>query len=143
MQSLDTLINVFRQNGLKITPQRRAILELLIGDNSHPTVDDIYQRVLKGMPDVSRTTIYNVLRELVALGVIIEVHDLSASGLRYDTNTGSHHHLYCTHCHDLIDIARNFKGLDISPEEATGYQIIKHQVTFYGICPKCQTTQRI
>lgn len=140
MESLETLLALLRQNGLKVTPQRRIILELLNGDESHPTADEIYQRVLAVMPDISRTTIYNTLRELVALGALTEVHDLSQGGLRYDTNTGPHHHLFCTRCHALIDIDRDFAGLNLTPEEASGYQVMKHQVTFYGICPTCQTT---
>ena len=138
MESLEILLSLLRQNGLKVTPQRRTILELLDGDESHPTADEIYQRVLAVMPTVSRTTIYNTLRELVALGALTEVHDLSEGGLRYDTNTGQHHHLFCTHCHALIDIDRDFAGLNLTPEEASGYRVMKHQVTFYGICPSCQ-----
>lgn len=138
MESLEALLDLLRQNGLKITPQRQFILELLHGDNSHPTADEIYRRVVASMPTVSRTTIYNTLRELVALGALTEVHDLSESGLRYDTNTGQHHHLFCTRCHALIDINRDFAGLNLTPEEAAGYQVMKHQVTFYGICPACQ-----
>ena len=48
------LLEQFRQNGLKITPQRRVILALLVQDDSHPTADEIYQRVLAVMPQVSR-----------------------------------------------------------------------------------------
>ena len=138
MQSLDKHLEVFRQSGLKITPQRRIILELMLNNEGHPTADEIYQRVLEVMPEVSRTTIYNTLREMVGLGILNEVHDISGGGLRYDTNTGVHHHLFCTRCHTLIDIDREFEGILLAPEETAGYQILKHQVTFYGICPDCQ-----
>ena len=138
MKSLDELLERFRQNGLKITPQRRVILELLVQDDSHPTAEEIYQRVLSVMPDVSRTTVYNTLRELIALGELTEVQDLSEGGLRYDTDTSVHHHLFCMHCHALIDIDHDYEGLTLPPEEASGYQIVRHQVTFYGICPDCQ-----
>jgi Fe2+ or Zn2+ uptake regulation protein len=133
------LLELFRQNGLKVTPQRRVILELLAQDDSHPTADEIYQRVLSVMPEVSRTTVYNTLRELIALGELTEVQDLSEGGLRYDTDSSVHHHLFCMHCHALIDIDHDFGGLALSPEEASDYQIVRHQVTFYGICPNCQT----
>lgn len=138
MESLEILLDLLHQNSLKVTPQRRVILKSLIGDGGHPTADEVYQRVLAVMPDVSRTTIYNTLRELVALGVLAEVQDLSEGGLRYDTNTEAHHHLFCARCHALIDIAHDFEGLTLEPEEAAGYQITRHQVTFYGICPNCQ-----
>jgi Fe2+ or Zn2+ uptake regulation protein len=138
MQSVDALIKLFRQNGLKITPQRRAIFELLAEDDSHPTADEIYQRVLPVMPEVSRTTVYNTLRELVALGELTAVEDLGESATRYDTNSSHHHHLFCMRCHALIDISRDFEGVELPPQETAGYEIVKSQVTFYGICPDCQ-----
>jgi hypothetical protein len=48
-----------------------------------------------------------------------------------------HHHLFCMRCHALIDISRDFKGLELS-QETGGYRIVKSQVTFYGYCPDCQ-----
>jgi len=138
MRSVDNLIKLFRQNGLKITPQRRVIFELLAEDDSHPTADEIYQRMLSVMPEVSRTTVYNTLRELVALDELTVVEDLIESGTRYDTNSSNHHHLFCMRCHALIDISRDFAGVELPPEETAGYRIVKSQVTFYGVCPDCQ-----
>lgn len=141
MQSVGVLIKLFQQNGLKITPQRRVIFELLVEDDSHPTTDEIYQRVLSVMPEVSRTTVYNTLRELVARGELTAVEDLSKRGTRYDTNSSHHHHLSCMRCHALIDISRDFAGVELPPEETAGYRILRSQVTFYGICPDCQHSQ--
>ena len=138
MPSLEDLITLLQQHGLKITPQRRLILELLAQDAGHPSAEDIYQRVAAAMPTVSRATVYNTLHELVALGALSEVQDLSENRLRYDTHTGIHHHLFCTRCHTLVDIHHDFEALHLAPEEAAGYQILKHQVTFYGLCPQCQ-----
>ena len=138
MRSLEELLDQFRQNGLKITPQRRVILEALARDHSHPTVDEVYQRVLPVMPDISRTTVYSTVRELIALGELVEVQGLSEGGSRYDTDTGRHHHLFCIHCQALIDIDHDFEGLILPTEDAGGYQILRQQVTFYGICPHCQ-----
>ena len=140
VKSLEMLLCQFRQNGLKITPQRRVILELLVNDDSHPTIEQVYQRVLMVMPDVSRTTVYNTFRELSDLGELTPVHDLSEGGQRYDTRNDIHHHLYCVECHKLIDIDHDFEGLDLAPEDRAGYQILNRQVTFYGICPDCQAT---
>jgi Fe2+ or Zn2+ uptake regulation protein len=141
VKPVDRLLSKFRQNGLRITPQRRVILELLADDDSHPTSEEVYQRVLAVMPDVSRTTVYNTLRELSAMGELTPVRDLNEDGQRYDTNNDTHHHVYCVECHRLIDINRDFEGLSLIPEEASGYRILSRQVTFYGICPDCQTTE--
>jgi len=94
--------------------------------------------VLSVMPEVSRTTVYNTLRELVALDELTVVEDLSESGTRYDTSSSHHHHLFCMCCHALLDISRDFAGVELPPGETSGYHIVKSQVTFYGICPDCQ-----
>ena len=138
MKSLETLLDRLRQTGLRITPQRRVILELLAGDDSHPTAEQVYQRLLATMPDISRGTVYNTLRELSDLGELKPIHSLHEDGQRYDTNHRLHHHLYCVQCHKLTDIDHDFDGLDLPPEESSGYQILRREVTFYGLCPDCQ-----
>ena len=111
---------------------------MLARDDSHPTADEVYQRVLSVMPEVSRTTVYNSLHELVALGELATVEELSESGTRYDTNNSDHHHLFCMRCHALVDIDRDFSGVELPPEERAGYDVVRSQVPFYGICPDCQ-----
>ena len=138
MKSSEAIIQLFNQKGLKITPQRRLIFELLAEDESHPTAEELYQLVISRMPDVSQTTVYNTLRELVALGELAPVENLSEAGARFDTNSSNHHHLFCMHCHTLVDIEQDFPDVELTLEEAKGYQIVKNQVTFYGICQECQ-----
>ena len=138
MKSPEAIIQLFNQKGLKITPQRRLIFELLAEDESHPTAEELYKLVISRMPDVSQTTVYNTLRELVELGELSPVENLSHAGARFDTNTSPHHHLFCMHCHTLVDIERDFPDAKLTLEEAKGYQIVKNQVTFYGICQECQ-----
>jgi Fe2+ or Zn2+ uptake regulation protein len=139
MKSVDALIDLFHQEGLRVTPQRRVIFELLADDGCHPTADEIYQYVLSMMPEVSRTTVYNTLNELIALGELSAVEELSESGTRYDTNTKDHHHLFCVRCRVLVDVSQDLLGdVELPPKEAAGYQIMGSRVTFYGICPDCQ-----
>jgi Fur family peroxide stress response transcriptional regulator len=138
MEPVEALVESLRRKGLKITPQRRAILELLRGDRSHPTAEAVYRQMLATMPDVSRTTVYNTLRELVDLDALAPVDDKNEGGRRYDTNTDNHHHLSCIRCHALIDLNRDFEGVGLPAEDRRGYRIVKHQITFYGYCPDCQ-----
>jgi Fe2+ or Zn2+ uptake regulation protein len=138
LQSVEALVEQFHREGRKITPQRRAIFEALIRDDSHPTAEEIYQRVWSAMPDISRTTVYSTLHELVAAGALMEVEDLSKGGTRYDTSTSQHYHLFCLGCHTLVDVDRDFEGLELPANETAGYRIVRRQVTFYGYCPNCQ-----
>lgn len=138
MRSVEALVQLYRQRGLRITPQRRAIFELLAGDASHPTAEELFERVRLKLPDISRMTVYNTLHELVSAGEIAEVEPLAEDGARYDTNTTDHCHLLCLRCHTIVDIAHKFEGLDLPLPEASGYQILRRQVTFYGYCANCQ-----
>lgn len=140
LKSQEAIIHVFKQKGLKITPQRRLIFELLAENENHPTAEEIYQLVLSRMPDVSQTTVYNTLRELVAFGELAPVENLSEAGARFDTNSNPHHHLFCKQCQTLIDIERDFSDVKLTVEEAKGFQIFNNQITFYGICQECQNT---
>ncbi|GAB4410384.1 MAG: Fur family transcriptional regulator [Anaerolineales bacterium] len=138
MRSTQAVLELLRRKGYHVTPQRRVIVDILAGDGTHPTAEQVYQRASAVMPEISRTTVYNTLRELVELGELAPVEDLSDGGTRYDTNTDAHHHLFCVRCNRLVDITLNFAGPELPDEHAMGFKILKGQVTFYGICPDCQ-----
>ena len=132
------LIKTLRENGYRITPQRRAIIDLLIEDHNHPTADEIYQRLMDTMPDISRTTIYNTLNQLVALGLLKQVVDRGSNSVRFDTNSESHHHLFCIHCQSIRDIHSDVPAFEVTVEDTDGFLIEENQITFYGVCLKCQ-----
>jgi len=138
MRPIEEVMEQFRKKGRKVTSQRRVVVELLEGDNTHPTAEEIYQRALKVLPEISRTTVYNTLRELVEMGELSLVEDLSEKGIRYDTMLESHHHLFCICCHTLFDIPGDIKNLELPSTEHSGFEILNSQVTFYGFCPQCR-----
>jgi Fe2+ or Zn2+ uptake regulation protein len=138
MKSPQAIIQLFSKKGLKITPQRRLIFELLAEKEDHYTAEELYQLVVSRMPDVSQTTVYNTLHELVSMEELVPLENLGKHGALFDTNTNHHHHLFCMQCHSLIDIDRDFPELELSLEETRGFQLVKNQVTFYGICQECQ-----
>ncbi len=121
-----------------MTPQRRLIFEILEKDQNHPTAEEIYQRVIQVMPDVSQATVYNTLNELMKLGELTEVSGLAEKSQRYETNHVAHHHLYCTSCHKIVDVEEELSGLQLPQDKTAGYMINASQVTFYGLCPDCQ-----
>jgi Fe2+ or Zn2+ uptake regulation protein len=135
---MDDYVRAFREAGRRITPQRRLIFETLIVEVDHPSAEEVYQRIVETMPDISRSTVYNTLNALVELDALGKVRDIGAEGTRYDTELDPHHHIYCLRCGRLIDIHQEFEGLTLSPENERGYRIVRPQVTFYGYCPECQ-----
>ena len=120
-----------------MTPQRRFIFEALQDHVAHPTVEDIYRKVREVMPDISLATVYHTVKHLEELGEVVQL-DLGEGKSRYDPCTDGHSHLVCVECRGVLDIVRDFEGLELLPEETSGYQVLRCDVAFYGYCPECQ-----
>ena len=125
----------YRTIGIKLTPQRLAILNYMDGNKSHPSADTIYNAVSKKFPTMSVATVYNTLEALKNKGALQEL-TIEPGKKRYDPETTSHHHLICIECKNIIDIFKKFK-LDFSDNMASGFEIKGHHIEFYGVCPKC------
>ena len=81
--------------GLKVTPQRIAILEAFYQLNNHPTADNIIEYIRKNHPNISTATVYKVLDAFVTCGLVSRVKT-ERDVMRYDAITESHHHIYCS-----------------------------------------------
>jgi len=131
---LKDYINILKENDLKVTPQRLAILKYLDNNMTHPTADKIYRDLKKNNPSLSKTTVYNAL-EILKKHNIIQVLTISKSEQRYDSVGGYHHHFLCKNCGKLLDI-------DIQCPHLETVLNGKHQIDevhgyFKGICEKC------
>jgi Fur family peroxide stress response transcriptional regulator len=126
----------YKDIGLKLTPQRLAILKYLEGNKSHPSADEIYRAVSKSFPTMSFSTVYNTLEALRQRGNVLEL-TADPHKKRFETNTDPHHHLVCVRCRRITDIDVNY---DLSLPEAAreGYEILSNHIEFYGICPRCR-----
>lgn len=140
---LDKVVAKLREQGCRMTPQRMAVLKVMIGNREHLSVEQIYERVKADFPMTSLATIYKALAVLKEMGEVLEI-DLGAAGARYDGgNPHPHPHLICVECGSIIDI--DLPGLNRLPQEVarrTGYQIVRHRLDFFGICPQCQENAR-
>ena len=85
--------NKLVEKGLKITPQRIAILEAIIKLNNHPTAENIIEYIRKNHPNIATATVYKVLDALVENGLIKKVKT-EKDVMRYDAFLEKHHHLY-------------------------------------------------
>lgn len=137
MRTAEELCQRFRNRGLKVTPQRRFIFQVLEKRCDHPSVEEIYDEVRALAPDISLATVYNTLRELVELGEVRELN-LGKGRSRYDPNTTDHQHLICVRCHSVTDVTCDISCLELTPEERQGYRILNTDVIFNGLCPACQ-----
>jgi Fur family peroxide stress response transcriptional regulator len=130
----------YRRMGLKLTPQRLAILEYLNDNTDHPSAEDIYRTVSKKYPTMSLATVYNTLGTLRQQGCLREL-TIDPNKKRFDPNPKPHHHLICVRCKKTIDIHKEIKIT--LPREGNGeFEIIGHHIEFYGICPKCKGEEK-
>ncbi len=133
-ESLDTL----KSAGVRITPQRHAILEYLIKSEAHPTADDIYKSLEGKFPNMSVATVYNNLRVFKEVGLVREL-TYGDSSSRFDCNTSTHYHIICNDCGKIVDF--HYPGLDeveTLSEQVTGFDVSHHRMEIYGVCPQCR-----
>jgi len=93
---------ILTSNGLKVTPQRIAILEAVTILKNHPTADNISEYVRQRHPNVAIGTIYKILETFVEKKIIKKVKTESDI-MRYDAVKERHHHIYCTECDEIQD----------------------------------------
>lgn len=129
----------FRDIGIKLTPQRLAILNYLAGNKSHPSAEDIYSEVKEMFPTMSLATVYNTIEALRRRGRVLEV-TIEPTKKRFDPDTRPHHHLICVKCKKIRDIHYEY-SLPVSAKERGGFEIIGNHIEFYGLCPLCKQEQ--
>src|SRR3990170_7589359 len=98
------MLKTLRQSGLRLTPQRLAIFQLLTNSKQHPTVQMIYDQLRPQYPSLSLATVYNTLDMLVQLGLVNALGSASDDAVHYDADTHPHVNLACVNCHKVIDL---------------------------------------
>lgn len=127
---------------LRITRQRRVILEELRRINNHPGADEIYEIVRKRMPRISLGTVYRNLEILADLGEIQKL-ELSGAIMRFDGNPSKHYHIRCIGCNRVDDAPiAPMKQLEDELYGTTVFEIIGHNLEFTGLCPDCARKHR-
>lgn len=132
---MSSALDILHHYGIRPSHQRLTVLTYLLEHRDHSSADEIYEALHSSMPVISRTTVYNTLRLFCEAGVV-QTLSIGTNPLAYDAETEPHAHLYCTHCHDIIDI----------PVQEADWKRIKNyggpgethmQIIFNGLCPKC------
>jgi Fur family ferric uptake transcriptional regulator len=122
-----------REHGLRVTPQRRAILEVFTPDTGHLSADQVYERAAKEVPEIARATVYNTLADLLEAGLLRKVDGLGAVLYELSVDEG-HHHFHCSDCGKLFDVnPGGAGGLDLPG----GFRVDRTQIMFEGLCSDC------
>ena len=135
---LDRYVTLLKKNQLKITPQRLAIMKYLDEHRTHPTADQIYQKIKEKNPSLSKTTVYNSLITLQEHNIIQSI-TISSTELRYDFKKAMHHHFLCNRCKIIFDIEIECPNIDKMLQQ--GHKVEEVQGYFKGICKNCLKKQ--
>lgn len=133
----DAMLAELKRAGLKLTAQRRAIVRLFANDRSHPTAQDLYERLRPEFPTMSFATVYNTLDALARCGLTGQLR--LGSAVRYDPNTATHHHAVCDVCGTIVDLpaAPPPEGEALRVLETSGFSVRAEERTYRGICSRC------
>ncbi|HAE62105.1 MAG TPA: transcriptional repressor [Eubacteriaceae bacterium] len=134
--------SVLKEQGYKLTPQRRHIIDVMLNNKEHHlSIDEIYREV-KGMcPEIGIATIYRTVQLFEEVGILSKQY-FDDGCHRYEISDGerthNHHHLICNNCGSVIEIQDEyFDALEQHIEKDKRFKITNHNVVFFGICEKC------
>lgn len=97
-----TVIKILADNNLKVTPQRTAVLEVILNLNNHPSAENIVEYLRLNYPHIPIGTVYKILDVFVEKGIVIKVKT-DNDVMRYDAIKEKHHHLYCAETERIED----------------------------------------
>ena len=123
---------------LRLTPQRRAVLEVLATATDHPTAAEVFERVRARVPGIGAATVYRTLTRLVDAGQALELSLGDGASARYDGNVTRHDHVVCSRCARAVDIDSPLpRGASDEVARRTGFAVSGYDLQFRGMCPDC------
>lgn len=123
-----------RESGARMTAQRHAVLNILSGNRTHPTAEEIIAEVRDRLGCVAPATIYNTLETLEGLGFVRRIDGLEQCA-HFDPDTSEHQHAICMRCKRVWDVAKIAEPPDL-PER---FQVV--DILVQGICERCAHSQ--
>lgn len=130
---MNNLTQILRAKGVSSSYQRIKILQYLINNRIHPSVEKIYNDLVGDIPTLSKTTVYNTLSLLREKGLITIVPD--EVEVKFDADITPHGHFKCSVCHEIYDFTLD--RLEYDEEKLKNFTIIEKHIYFIGVCAKC------
>lgn len=127
--------------GIRPSPQRIAIMDYLLDNCNHPTVEAVYDALHTSMPTLSKTTVYNTLK-LFEKKQAVQILNIDERNVRLDATMEHHAHFQCMRCGKIFDVPVKNGGKMVEllgMNEMTGFEVQQTQIYYKGICPHCQS----
>ena len=127
-----------RELGIRLTPQRLAIAEVVVNSGDHPSVKEVFERVKAFFPYVTLATVYSTLDVLERAAIVRQLPFQHQS--RYDANLSPHANLVCISCGSVVDadVGQSMVAeLQQILETESEFEVAANRVDFYGWCSSC------
>ncbi|MDQ7000917.1 MAG: Fur family transcriptional regulator [Mariprofundus sp.] len=135
MSTLQSIPTLLRSHGLRVTPQRLAVAELVLEKPIHITARTAYETLRSAHPAISMNTIYLTLGQFESSGLLSRFE--VGGNTVFDSNTSPHHHAFCKRCKAIIDLNDEQKELPRLPAALEHWHIDHEQRILSGTCPQC------
>lgn len=128
------------KTNLKMTPQRRLILDVFLRDEGHLASEELYHKVKEEDKSIGQATVYRTLKLLSESGLAKEVH-FGDGVTRYEQKYGSahHDHIICERCGKTLEVMdEDIERLQEKLAAAHGFELTGHKMYLYGVCADCR-----
>ncbi len=133
---MEDVISAMRERGLRVTRQRKAMLEYLLSSDEHPSARKIWETVRQQVPSISLSTVYSTLSELKDAGIIKEI-EFDEMENRYEGNLSPHINLICIRCGTIIDYATAHTFDSEQIRQTARFHVFQSRFELYGVCENC------
>jgi Fur family peroxide stress response transcriptional regulator len=120
--------------GLRLTPQRQQVYDVLLQKRDHPTAEEVFIRAKRAMPEISHATVYNCLDALVKSGLARQVN-VERGATRFCPNMTEHGHFHCSACGTIYDVDLPHTLPCVAVPR--GFKAQDYDVTIHGVCAEC------
>jgi len=130
-----------RQAGLKLTAQRLAVVRCMVGDETHPTAQELFDRLKPSFPTMSFATVYNTLAALTSVGACQPVQ--FGGPTRFDPNVLPHDHFVCEQCGSVRDVESQHEQAPgpVACTPLRDFQVYRVERIYRGLCASCRTAR--
>lgn len=138
MEKIEDLLEQMHKKGLKITPQRRVIIEYIFNNNAPLSAQELFTKVRVKQPNISLDTVYRSLKFLCSVNMLYRIEKDGKSS-EYELLKGQHlHYMICLKCGKRETFTEcSFTHDIIKNNKKNGFRLTGHKFELYGFCASC------
>jgi Fur family transcriptional regulator, peroxide stress response regulator len=140
-ETREKILNALRSKGIRLTPQRVEIIDVLSRDQNHPSAGVVLKKARERIPDMSASTVYYMLGLLKKEGLVKELEFYEMEN-RYDTVVKDHADLICEACGSIENLNEEVPYDRRSIKDSTGFEVHRTRFEYYGRCRRCRKEDR-